>query len=166
MPKTTVTPEQAIESLMDISPCPVVHSTVELPISDPLYARHKRSCYARRLTGKWNRPQDYIIMNTGESRHWKYVTILAHEIGHALDYNGIHPVQHLLKSPRCRYRNELAAVSFQISFNQAIGLSRMKRGKAWNKRAVRYLNRYKTGNHPNLATIINELSTTDLAGLI
>ena len=86
-------------------------------------------------------------------RGWRYITMLAHEIGHALDHHKQHPAQHMLRSPRGRYREELAAVSFEFAFMRQLGLDKTKRGRRWMIVAQEYLYRYKQGKHPTLTEV-------------
>lgn len=142
------TPQQVIDALIELAPCPIVH---ELP---PGFGNH-RSSYWRK--GKWQ-DGEFIYINEGKARHWNYATVLAHEVAHALDAHGLHPAQAAMKkSPQCRYRTELAAVAYEIAFLRQVGLNRKKSGKRWAKISTEYLNRYKQGKHPSLATVLKEI---------
>lgn len=151
-------PQTIIDALRAIAPCPIVHSTRELPEHDPSYGRARRSSYFPVRSGKFAREQDYIVMNEGEARSWLYVNVLAHEVGHALDAHGLHPAQDALPRSRSgRYRAELAAVAYEIAVCRQIGLSRKKRGKRWLAESRDYLHRYKQGNNPGLETILRAI---------
>ena len=155
------TPAEAIEYLYSISPCPVIHGMHELPETDWMHGKRKRSCYLPQRKGRWTREQDYIVMNVGEARHWKYVSVLAHEIGHALDHHGLHPAQKFLRGSRSsRYRVELAAVAFELAFLKAIGRSRKKFSQRRVKSSTSYLNRYAQGTAPSLASILKHTKIT------
>ena len=152
---TTMRPDEAIRRLTAISPCPIIHSTDELPLVDPMYGRRCRSCYFRKRGGRYGRAQDYILVNRGEARAWRYVTTLAHEVGHALDYHGRHPAQAALPpSHSSRYRAELAAVAFAVVAMRQLGLSDMKSGRRWTAESVEYLQGYTRGANPSLESVL------------
>ena len=138
-------PEQAIDTIMKLVPCPVVH---ELPAGE----RPSRSCYAPKRHG---RAQDFIYMNTGSARSWNYVQTLAHEIGHALDFNGKHPLQSVLRGARSRYRAELAAVCFEFMICRAMGIDKMKSVAKRLQRSRTYLERYTRNGHQSLDELLD-----------
>lgn len=157
-----LTPADVIAALMRVAPCPVIHSTLELPKDDRAYGKARRSRYMAKRSGRWARAQDYILVNEGDARHWLYVDVLAHEIGHALDFHGRHPCQQMLHSPRSRYRVELAAVSYEIAVCRQLGLTRMKNVRRWLQQSTEYLEGYKRGNHPRLRDIMSAMPTLGL----
>lgn len=153
-----ITPLWAIDRLRSMSPCPIIHSVYELPENDPRHGRPSRSRYFNRRSGRWARKQDYILVKIQPRTNWKYMNILAHELGHALDYHNVHPAQHMLRGSRSgRYRQELAAVSFQYAIVYETGLHKMKSGKRWLEIARRYLYKYERGNHPTLVDVLSEM---------
>lgn len=150
----------AIERMWDISPCPIIHSVDELPKDDPSYGRPSRSRYFHKYDSKWGgREQDYILVNAGDALAWKYALSLAHELGHAFDYHGIHPAQEVLTGPRSsRYRQEVAAVAFAHRFISEMGLSRKKQGKRQAALESRYLHGYKPqGKVPSLNKVLTAM---------
>ena len=144
---TKLEPKQVIENLRKLSPCPIVHER-------PADIRPQRSCYAPKRRGKWACEQDFIYMNCGESRSWKYVQVLAHEIGHALDFNGLHPLQGALRGPRTQYRNELAAVCFEFMILRALGIDTMKSVAKRIEWSRQYVNRYARGGNQTLDELL------------
>ena len=143
--------------LLKIAPCPVIHSPEETPIGEPLRESPSRSAYFPVSMYKgYIREQDFIYINEGETRSWLYVNVLAHELGHALDYHGIHPAQHALPTSRSqnrRYRAELAGVSFEILACKELGM-KGKRVKRWIQDSKDYLNEYKRGKCPKLPEVL------------
>ena len=97
-----------IAFLTAIAPCPVFEG---FPNGD--YPRRSRSVYFPRRRGRWHRDRDFILMNE-RYRSWDYALTLAHELGHALDYHGRHPLQRWLTGRQNRYRQELAATSMSF----------------------------------------------------
>ena len=88
---------------------------------------------------------------------------LAHEVGHALDHHGLHPAQHLLHGPGGRYRNELAAVSFELAACMQVGLNLGEPGNRWLLASTGYLKLYERGPHPTLQTIMKAMPEAPLA---
>ena len=135
-----VTAKQAIDALLGVAPCPVIHSYSELaPELRP--RKPSRSRYFAKRRGKWAREQDFIYINEGDARARKYAQVLAHELGHALDSHRLHPAKHILRGSG-RYRQELAAVAFEVAFMQFLGWHTSSRAEASMKNSMRYLNRY------------------------
>ena len=153
----TSRPAEVIEALTELAPCPIIHSVNELPKVNPWYGKPSRSRYYPARKDEEGIYRDFILINEGPARHWLYVDVLAHEVGHALDRHGLHPAQHLLHSPRGRYRNELAAVSFEIAVCCQGGLNRLKQGNRWLVLSTVYLEQYARGPHPTLQTVMRAM---------
>ena len=152
------TKQKTIADLMTLAPCPVIHSVNELPSTDWRYGKPSRSCYFPKRTGKWARLQDFIHINEGDARGVRYISTLAHEVGHALDRHNTHPAQHLLPGSRQgRYRIELAAVAFQVRVLQSLRLHNTPTGQRHIGLAIDYLNRYEQGLNPPLEVAIKAL---------
>ena len=102
MSRGKLAPAEVIDKLVSIAPCPIIHSVLELPPDDYAHGRPSRSRYFARRAGRWGREQDFILVNEGNARHWRYVNTLAHELGHALDHHGTHPAQPVQTGARRR----------------------------------------------------------------
>lgn len=161
-----------IRALVALAPCPIVHGGGQLE-GDPCFARGKLSemidsgcsfylpvTKPRKEYRMWlKREQDVILMSPSHLRpvifpDMVYFLTLAHEIGHALDLHKRHPAQKLFKSPRSRYRDELAAVSFSITIASQIGEDSPLK-ISWRKEESFYLFKYKRNNHPYLAEVLD-----------
>ena len=164
------TPGQAISLLAKLAPCPIIHSTEELPQYDIEYGiRHGSSCYYPRFEDKYYwRSQDYIYINhKRRSRSWRYVFELTHEVGHALDYNGLHPAQELLGLPMLirrdkdysgLYRNELAAAAFEILFGRCMGRLSSKKWHEWSSNSCQWLYWYgRPSGMPDLEDVLDAM---------
>ncbi len=143
LPNDNPTLQEATAALMAICPCPV---EVKIPDHEP-HPQDRSSCYSPKAKGRWWRAQDWIYLNEGGTPHrpvksWTVLYILAHEIGHALDHHKIHPAQPYLKGRRCRYRNELAAVSFAHATMRHMRKQHLKTVQRWMVRDFNYVHRY------------------------
>ena len=83
---TALQPAEVIEALTDLAPCPIIHSVFELPEVNPWYGKPSRSRYYQARKDEEGVDRDFILINEGPARHWRYVNTLAHEVGHALDH--------------------------------------------------------------------------------
>ena len=136
LPERVTSAAQAAQALVAISPCPVLTT---LPPSAG--RRFSRSGYFR---------SGHIYLNPREvganaSRlvaGWSGVCTLAHEVGHALDFAGTHPLQHELTGARCRYRNELAASVFRAQVCARWGLGRLATVRRYDSADWGYVCRY------------------------
>ena len=155
------TPADAIEALLAVAPCPVIHSVWELPEDHPGYGRASRSCYWP--VSKRNGDRDYIMLNEGTARAWNYALTLAHEVGHALDHHKLHPAQHLLKGKHTRYRVELASTSFCIRVAQQCGRHNTAFGRRNTDGERKYLGKYTQGTNPDLDTVLKAIPSQVLA---
>ena len=160
------TPQEAIDILVAMSPCPIYHSLAEVPDGDRFKRKNHRSSYAYQGS---HRKQDFIYINEGDARAWRYVMTLAHEIGHALDYHDSHPAQKMLrrnrKSTNQRYRNELAGVSFLLAIYKVLGA----KGERVERRCldeIDYLRRYKRGPHAKLSEVLKAMPKAAMAALV
>lgn len=144
-------PLEAIAQLSALAPCQIFVNN--LPASE--HKRTSRSAYFPKRRGRWGRERDFIFINDGR-RHWSFVGKLAHELGHALDGHGRLPYQNELGGRRSRYRDELAAVSFEIMACEAMGMVRMVSVERRLDLSVDYLYGYKMGGNPHLAELVND----------
>ena len=141
--------QEAANALLDIAPCPV---EVIIPDYEPHRCKSSRSAYFKRGKGRWARTRDWIYLKEGGTvgtpvKGWVGLYVLAHEIGHALDYHKVHPAQFYLKGPRCRYRNELAAASFAQGAMYYMGKNNLKTVRRWITLDTSYVNSYVKSNN-------------------
>ena len=93
-------------------------------------------------------------MNTGKALAWRYALTLAHEVGHALDFNRIHPLQVHLSGRRTRYRSELAAVAHTHLIVAEFHLADLRTTQRYLERERAYLMRYAPGKNPSLDELL------------
>ena len=145
-------PAECIERLLIVAPCPVRH---ELPHG----WRPMRSCYYPNGQAPFQ-DGDLIYMNEPAARAWKYVQVLCHEVGHALDYHNVHPCQEMMGRAslhQSRYRDELAAVSFEVIAARAFGMERMVLVRRRLRGSRNYLFKYiRPRGCPVLADIVTD----------
>ena len=149
LPERVTSAAEAAQALVDISPCPVLTT---LPPGT-----RRRFSRSRYFTSR------HIYLNPSEvganaSRlvaGWRGVCILAHEVGHALDFAGTHPLQRDLTGARCRYRNELAASVFRAQVCARWGLGRLATVRRYDSADWRYVCRYvPRPNNPSLEDLL------------
>ena len=134
------TAAQLIGFLTALAPCPVWEG---IPAWDRL--ERSRSRYCHRCRGRWRRDRDFILVNE-RARAWEYALTLAHELGHALDHHGQHPLQARLTGRRDRHRQELAAVSMTFLVVHRLGLDdRLAAARRYLRREQDYLHGYMPG---------------------
>ena len=132
--------QDLIEFLTALAPCPVWE---QLPAWER--TRHSRSRYFRRRRGCRARNRDFIHMNE-RARAWEYALTLIHELGHALDHHGRHPLQAFLTGRHGRYRQELAATSMTHLVVCRLGLDqRLATARRYLRRERAYLHEYVPG---------------------
>ena len=155
MTTATYTPPQAMQLLTEICPCPIRREV-------PAGYRPSRSAH---FGDARNLETNFVYLNPNEGQHWNAVRVLAHEVGHALDYAGQHPAREVIgpaTKSQSRYRQELAAVAYSHAFTRALGMGRQKRTRAYLDAERRYLERYKRARYPKLPPVIKATS----AGLV
>ena len=145
-------PQEAIDRLLILCPCDVLHTHPE--------GRQSRSSYWSKGTYRGgHREQDFIYMNE-PGRSWHYVHVLAHEVGHALDAHGLHPAQDrlgMVSGYLSRYRIEMAAVFCEVLACEALGMTRMKLVQRRIEISKNYVRRYKRSpNMPLLDDLITD----------
>ena len=143
-------PQELIDILTERAPCAVTEKL-------PRFYRPMRTCY---YPGERLR-EPIIYMN--ERRHgWEYVQNLAHEVGHALDYAGLHPLRNMLPGRKgcashSRYRSELAAVAYEFMTCQEFTLHRMKLVRGRLYRSIQYVTRYARKDNPSLEQLVPDI---------
>ena len=140
-------PQELIDILTERAPCAV---TEKLPPT----SRPTRTCY---FPG--NGLRSPIIYMNERGHGWQYAQMLAHEVGHALDYAGLHPMQGMLPGRKgcashSRYRSELAAVAYEFMVCEEFKLYRMKLIRQRLSMDWAYLHRYAPGHNPILSDFV------------
>ena len=136
LPLRVAGPAEAAESLVSISPCPV--STALPPGTTRRYSRSRYFSSGHIYLN----PRDVGADSSRLVAGWQGVCVLAHEVGHALDFARLHPLQAQLTGTRCRYRNELAAAVFRAQVCARWRLYRLSTVRRYDQGDWAYVARY------------------------
>ena len=146
------TPDRMLKDLVRICPLPVFRKP-------PLGYPTTRSCMHHGKRFYWQTPSPFVYLSGKEGNSWNAVRVLAHEVGHALDYAGLHPARELIgwgRVGQSPYRVELAAAAYCHAFCLEMGLLRLKRTHAFLDLDAAYLGGFERGEHPRLEEVIQE----------
>ena len=149
LPERVSSAAEAAQALVDVSPCPVLTT---LPPGTG--RRFSRSRYF--TSGHiYLNPRDVGANASRLVAGWSGVCTLAHEVGHALDFAGTHPLQRELTGARCRYRNELAASLFRAQVCARWGLGRLATVRRYDNADWKYVCRYvPRPNNPSVEELL------------
>ena len=150
LPAVVASAQEAAAVLVSISPCRIVRHHPEFrPVRSSYWPKPDIIVLRHNDTNTSERPDEYRWVSG-----WRGVCVMAHEIGHALDYHKAHPLQSRLTGRRSRYRDELAASSYREMVCRHWGLLRLKTVQHFDDDDWRYVARYKPQqNNPTIGVI-------------